>query len=253
MSNHQVVGYYISHKDKLLTDLDSTLEIMKDKLALRFGKELADRVRREIRKEYKILIPEIPYIPGWRHKYLNAFLLITAQELAAYKALTKLGRPVEEVWVLCHEALRLRTAMIPSYKKWLLKKLLFSRFLKKIFAIRAKQQLKPHFGDFQIEYLVGRGDDFDLGVNYLKCGHQSFAMKHGGEKFAPYICMSDIALSNAMGWGLIRTQSLADGCSYCDFRFKEGAPTQISSRTPEVQSIIDEIGTKEAQYKGFNK
>ncbi len=26
-------------------------------------------------------------------------------------------------------------------------------------------------------------------------------MKHGGEEFAPYICMSDIALSDTMGWG----------------------------------------------------
>jgi 2-iminoacetate synthase ThiH len=59
--------------------------------------------------------------------------------------------------------------------------------------------------------------------------------------------MSDIALSDAMGWGLIRTQTLADGCHYCDFRFKKGAVTQISSKTLEVQDAIDRIRDKEAE------
>jgi hypothetical protein len=72
-------------------------------------------------------------------------------------------------------------------------------------------------------------------------------MKHGGEEFAPYICMSDIALSDAMGWGLIRTQTLADGCDNCNFRFKEGTATQITSKTPEVQVTIDRIRDKEVK------
>lgn len=92
-------------------------------------------------------------------------------------------------------------------------------------------------------------NDFDKTALLIK----DRVIEQFGEKFAPYICMSDIVLSDAMGWGLIRTQSLADGCAYCDFRFKEGAPTQVSSKTPEAQSIIDEIGAKEAQHKSLNK
>jgi hypothetical protein len=104
------------------------------------------------------------------------------------------------------------------------------------------------FGDFQVQYLVG-GNEFDLGVNYVQCGNYRFAMTHGGEEFAPYICMSDIALSDAMGWGLIRTQTLADGCDHCDFRFKKGAATQISSQTPDVQQTIERIHSKEAKER----
>ena len=43
------------------------------------------------------------------------------------------------------------------------------------------------------------------------------------------------------GWGLIRTQTLADGCDYCDFRMKRDAATQITSKTPEVQKAIERI------------
>lgn len=82
-------------------------------------------------------------------------------------------------------------------------------------------------------------------MNYHRCGNIKFLNKHGGKAFTPYICLSDIALSDAMGWGLVRTQTLADGCSYCDFRFVKGAATMISSKTPEVLKTIDKIREKE--------
>ena len=82
---------------------------------------------------------------------------------------------------------------------------------------------------------------FDFGVDYVRCGNLELAKKLGAEAFAPYICMSDIVLSDALGWGLTRTQTLADGCSHCDFRFKKGGETQISSKTPEVQATIERI------------
>ena len=124
---------------------------------------------------------------------------------------------------------------------------MFSRLVRKIVARRARQELRVCVGDFEIEYLTGDGDEFDFGVNYLQCGNITFVNRHGGEEFAPYVCMSDIALSEAMGWGLIRTETLADGCPKCDFRFKEGAATQISSKTPEVQETIERIRRKEAE------
>jgi acetyl-CoA carboxylase beta subunit len=53
--------------------------------------------------------------------------------------------------------------------------------------------------------------------------------------------LSDIALGDALGWGLIRTQTIADGFQTCDFRFKKGSETKISSKTPEVQATIEKI------------
>ena len=240
MPNH-IIGYYKSRKDKLLKDFDRTSVLMKDSLVSRYGEEFTKTLQRDVRQEYEQLIPEIPYIKGVRARVFNSFLLITAQELATYKAMKKHGKPPSEAWELCHQALRLRVAQIPRWKRWLLRNLMFSSLMKKIVERRAKQQQKVSFGDFEVEYLISEGDDFDLGVNYLKCGNHSLAMKHGGEEFAPYICMSDIALSDALGWGLIRSQTLADGCHYCDFRFKKGATTQISSKTPEVQTVISRL------------
>jgi len=114
-------------------------------------------------------------------------------------------------------------------------------------ARRAQQKQKVRFGDFEVEYLIGKGDEFDFGVNYLQCGNYTFVKRQGGEEFAPYVCMSDIALSDARGWDLIRTETLADGCPHCNFRLKEGGATQISSKTPEVQEAIEKIRKKEVE------
>jgi hypothetical protein len=241
----EIMGYYNKRKEALLKELDRTNLLMEDSLVARYGKDLASALQREVRQEYEKLIPEIPYIKGMRARPLNTFLLITAQELATYKAMKKHGKSSGEAWELCHEALRFRLAEIPQWKRWLLRLFMFSRPVRKIVEIRARQQQKVHFGDFEVEYLIGEGHDFGFGVNYLQCGNLNFVKKHGGEEFAPYVCMSDIALSDAMGWGLIRTQTLADGCHYCDFRFKKGGATQISSRTLEVQKTIERIRNKE--------
>ncbi len=248
MSN-QIIGYYNSRQEKLLKDFDRTLALIKDSLVKRYGEEFAKILQSNVRQEYEKLIPEIPYIKGLRGKIFNNILLITAQELATYKAMKQQGQSASEAWELCHQALRLRVAQIPPWKRWLLRNLMFSSLMKKIVARRAKQQQKVRSGDFEVEYLTGRGDDFDIGVNYLKCGNYNFAMEHGGEEFAPFICMSDIALSDALGWGLMRTQTLADGCDYCDFRFKKGAATQIDSKTPEVQAVIAKIRDREVKQE----
>lgn len=243
----QIIGYYSARKKKLLGDFNKTSALMKPSLVARYGNEFTSALQRDALQEFEKLIPEIPYIKGARARMLNSFLIITAQELAAYKAMKKKGKSPGEAWELCHEALRLRLAEISKWRRWLLRSFMFSRLVRKIMARRARQQQKVRFGDFEIEYVLGDEGEFDFGVNYLQCGNHTFVKKYGEDEFAPFVCMSDIALSEAMGWGLIRTQTLADGCAHCDFRFKRGVATQISSKTWEVQKTIEKIRMKEAE------
>ena len=243
----QIIGYYTPRKEKLLRDFDITSALMSASLIGGYGDESANKMRREASRQYKELIPKIPHIKGPRARMLNTFLLISAQELAVYRAMAEYGKPPGEAWELCHEALRLRLAGFPQWKRRLVRRFMFSRFVGRIMARRVRKGQKDRFGDFEIEYLVGEADDFDFGVNYLQCGNFEFVKRHGGEEFAPYVCMSDIVLGQTMGWGLRRTQTLADGCLYCDFRFKDGATTQITSKTPQVQETIERIRKREAE------
>lgn len=131
-------------------------------------------------------------------------------------------------------------------KCWLLARLMYSSFVKRRIQKRAEEGQQLRFGDFEVKYVIGNGKNFDFGVDYVRCSIYQFMQDQGAEEFAPYVCMSDIALSDALGWGLIRTETLADGRERCDFRFKKGGRTQISSKTPEVQATIEKIIKKEA-------
>ncbi len=226
------MSYYASKKTRLLKDFDKTAGLMQDYLVLRYGEELADRLCRETRREYEELIPEIPHIKGVRAGALNSFLIIVGQELAAYRTMKAHARTLEETWEICHEAIKRRMEKFPKFKRWLLKKLMYSRFLTARVKRRAERGEQMKFGDFEVRYVIGDGKEFDWGVDYVGCGHYSFLKAQGAEEFAPYVCLSDMALGDALGWGLTRTQTIADGCEFCDFRFKKGSKSRISSKTP---------------------
>lgn len=64
------------------------------------------------------------------------------------------------------------------------------------------------------------------------------AARQGAAEFAPYICPSDILYSDALGWGLTRTMTLAEGAPKCDFRFKRSGPIRVA--VPEsLRPVVD--------------
>ncbi len=235
------MNYYLPKKSKLLKDFDKTADLTQDYLVKHYGEELAEKLYSETRQEYEKIIPEIPHIEGPRARALNLFLLIVAQELAVYRIMKKHGKTLGETWEICHEAIKLRMEKFSKIKRWLLKKLMYSNFLMKRVKRRVERGEQLKFGDFEVKYLIGDGKEFDWGVDYVACGNYNFLKAQGAEEFAPYVCLSDMALGDALGWGLIRTQTIADGFQTCDFRFKKGSETKISSKTPEVQATIEKI------------
>lgn len=227
--------------ESLLRDFDETARLARRFLADRYGEEGADALHRAARQHYQEIIPRVPRISGPRARVLNVFLRITAQEVAAYKAVKERGGTAAEAWEICHEALRLRMKRFPNWKRWALGRFMHSGITRRIAARRERRKKQTRFGDFAVRYLTGDGSDFDFGVDYLQCGNLELVKELGAEEFAPYVCMSDVVLSNDLGWGLVRTQTLADGFGYCDFRFKKDGETRITSKTSDVQETVERI------------
>ena len=243
-------GYYVSRKGKLLKSFDKTADLVKESVISRYGNDLAETIRRETRREFQSIIPHIPRIDG--PPALNLFLRITAMEISVYKAMKKRGKTPAEAWEVCHQALRLRTERIPRIARFLSKHYMFADIVKRRAGKVAQQSQKKPFGDFAFNYVEGDGKEFDWGVDYTGCSNYEFVKQQEAKEFAPYVCLSDIALSEAMGWGLIRTETLADGCDRCDFRFKKGGETRISSTIPEVQATIERIKNRETKSDNIN-
>jgi hypothetical protein len=70
------------------------------------------------------------------------------------------------------------------------------------------------------------------GVNYRRCAIRELALSQGAADFAPYICLSDIVGSEKFGWGLKRSETLAQGGTRCDFRFRKGGDTDVKVHLP---------------------
>ena len=241
-------NYYASRREEMLQGFDRVAELTKPFVAERYGADFAEQLHRDARQEYKAIIPQIPYIRERRGAALNSFLRVTAQEIAAYKAMKKNGKSAAEAWEICHEALQQSVKLVPAIKRWCLRNMMYSAIMRRRLKKLTAQGKQLGFGDFEIKYVPGDGN-FDYGIDYVKCGNYNLALALDAKEFAPFVCMSDITLSGVLGWGLTRTETLADGCARCDFRFKRGAPTRISSRTPEVQQTIERIAAREAKGK----
>ncbi|MFQ6035119.1 MAG: L-2-amino-thiazoline-4-carboxylic acid hydrolase [Sedimentisphaerales bacterium] len=228
MVRKQIDNYYISRKSKLLKDFDKTVNIVKRIFVSRYGAEFANTILKQARQEFETLIPHLPYIGG-NAPALRLFLVTSVYELALYKAMKKHSKTAEEAWGLCHEALKVRLETIPRFVRYLLKFLLFSNFIKKRTRKIAEKTQKHPLGDFAFRFVEGDGKNFDWGVDYTGCSIYKFICDQDAKEFAPYVCLSDIALSDTLGWGLIRTETLAEGFERCNFRFKKGGKTKVYS------------------------
>jgi hypothetical protein len=92
----------------------------------------------------------------------------------------------------------------------------------------AESQQRPYPDGWVAVFVEGDGKTFDYGVDYLECGICKFLASQGAPELAPYLCVADIHYSEAFGWGLQRTQTLAEGHGRCDFRFKKGGKTKVA-------------------------
>jgi hypothetical protein len=235
---NEIIGYYCKKKKTLLYDFNQTIELMKNEQ--KHIEIITDSLQNELILEYENIIPEIPYFKGYRQRMFNNMLIITSQVLAVYKVFKKYDKKPDEVWEICHTALLLRLQQIPSRKKWLMNKM-WNTLIRAVMMRRALRNVKETLGNFELEYIKGNKEGYDYGINYTKCGHHKFLREHKAEEILPYVCLADISLSDAFGWGLTRTQTIGDGCTHCDFRFKKGAATKITSKKREVQKIIDKL------------
>ncbi len=235
-------GHYLPEKHKLLNKFDKTAKKVRGVFVSRYGEAMADTLILDARYEFKKIIPEIPYVDG--PPALNVFFRMTAMEVALYKAMKGYGKGPAEAWGVCHAAIRIWAEGIPGYVKFFIRFSMFSPITKFRARRISKKTLKKPMGGFVLKYVEGDGEAFDWGVDYLACSILKFVEKQGVSEFAPYVCMSDVPMSDVMGWGLIRSETLADGCVRCDFRFKKGGLTMVSSRTNDVHATIEGLKSR---------
>ena len=218
-------NYYLKRKKRLLLEFDLVARSARAVIEAYFG-ENARALTAETRREFENLIPQFPYIGGKQPH--TEFIIFTGMLLAVYRVNKAHGKNAEQTGEMVFEMGRAFLNSFPTFLLRLFMPLNFSRRyldLVRKGAIESQQRKYPE-GNV-INFIEGDGVTFDYGVDYLECASCKFLAKQGAPEIAPYLCPVDILFSEALGWGLTRTTTLAGGADRCDFRFKKGGRTNV--------------------------
>ena len=223
--------------ERLVGGFNRYLERSADALVTRFGEETAAAMRGEMLDEYRRLIPEVPYIGGWRDSH-SGHLTFTARALALHRVVIRHGGSVEDSgWVL-HRMMETEMERIPRVVRHGMGRFRFTRLGKWWEEAGArKSQAREYPGDWVSVRFDGDGEAFDFGIDHTECGNVKYLNAQDADELTPYICDLEYVTIKAMGFGVQRTKTLAWGCDRCDFRFsKHGVtsapwPPEFAERT----------------------
>lgn len=176
------------------------------------------------------MLPTIPD-PGALAPQMRAFTVSGAIYVAFYLALHAEGWDAARVWKVLERATALHFERMSGFEKRLASDGMFSWPMKALSRWLAARSQRAPLGGWAFEFHEADGES-DYGVTYTRCAIRELAVAHGAAEIAPYICLADITGSRAFGWGLTRTETIAQGASRCDFRFKRGADTRVRVSLP---------------------
>jgi hypothetical protein len=195
-------------------------------LGSHFSQEQVGRLITAIHTAYEGLAPQMPNIGG-KENIFTEWLTFGVYYLALYQVLKAEGMQVEEVGRVIYDAFQ----AMADYPGWLLSIASWLKYgesyQRELKAAAEMTQLKRYDGDWVAAFIEGDGEGFDYGLDITECGICKFYRQKGAEELTPYLCLSDFVLSDALGRGLVRYQTLAEGHPVCDFRFKRGRATYV--------------------------
>ncbi|MBK6512874.1 MAG: L-2-amino-thiazoline-4-carboxylic acid hydrolase [Polyangiaceae bacterium] len=184
------------------------------------------------RERLAAMLPTIPD-PGPLAPQMRAFSVGGAIYVAFHLALRAEGWGAPRTWQVLERATQLHFERMRGLERRLASDGLFSWPMKALSRWLAKKSQRQPVGGWVFSY-EGRTAEHDYGVTYTRCAIRDLAIAHGAEDLAPYICLSDITGSRIFGWGLSRSETLAQGGARCDFRFKRGGETDVRVKLPVV-------------------
>lgn len=79
---------------------------------------------------------------------------------------------------------------------------------------------RKYENDWVVNILPGN-DEYDLGYDYHECGICKLCQDEGCPELAVYLCRMDYVLADIMNMKLVRTGTIAEGASCCDFRYSK--------------------------------
>ncbi len=218
--------WFVRRRKRMLRHFRKLGVLARVPLSDQWGADFAGAVLTDAEPAFDALIEHLPD-PGPSAPHLREFMVIAAAQLALFEAMRVRGRSARETWLVCRYVTERRLFGLPRLVRWFGRVLFFAGFVRRRMKRLAEASRRRPVGGNVFDYVDGDGETFDFGITYHRCATHQLMLEHGGAELAPFLCLGDIPCSDALGWGIQRTSTLAQGCASCDFRFKNGGPTKI--------------------------
>ena len=183
-----------------------------------------DEIRQEVMDEFEIVLTQMPYVGGAASRMSDFFMRLMGF-MAISRVLRRHGVSLSVIGEIERETYKAQLLTLPEAERLASGRQFMSSENQELLREQAaKSTTKSHQDefpeDFVYDFLEPDPDDkFEFGINYKACGFCKFAARHGDKEILPNICGLDFDAYAARGIHLERTQTLAGGADYCNFRF----------------------------------
>lgn len=222
--------YYKKLRNRWAGIMTKQLNTSKEKLLERFGARKGTKLIDEFKQEFDQLILAVPRLDSEVSSIWERQLALTAIFLSIYKVLKRYEMKPDEAWEVCMIVYGSFLKAMPKFiKKKMGKSSLSNQTINNYRkdAVQLEKRVQPK-GDV-FDFVEGDGKSFLFGMNIKECAKVKFLEEQDALEFMPYICLVDKIISEAMGTGLTRTKTIADGFGICDFRINDKGIVKIDS------------------------
>jgi hypothetical protein len=228
-------NWYLQHRRRIMREIRLAMPHYRKLFVKTYGKEEGEAIARDAIQRFEALLPDIPYIGGDENR-LTRTLYLTAAMLAMYRSLMARGESTEGAARLIHMGSASFYNAFPT--RYLMRWGGRQQFGRKRIDQRTREaavsQERRYSGDWVFDVVKGDGQSFEWGLDYTECGIVKYLTREGAPELGSYLCWLDYPVFATMGVKLTRTETIAQGCRRCDFRFSRGQPVEVK---PEFLNV----------------
>lgn len=224
----------VADRQQLLAAFDGIVEGAQQVWQAEVGDARAEWMADRARARYAELVPNLPDVGGDAN--LDApFIPIAAWYVALYQPMRAAGMRAEDVGLLVYQLYQMELGRRPAADRQAEGDAWFGAANRqKLEHWAAWTQRRDYPGNWVATFVAGDGRHFDFGYDYSECGVVKYLRAQGVAELAPFVCLNDFSKSAALGTGLERHKTLAQGDDHCDFRFRRGRPVTQNWQTEIV-------------------
>ena len=222
--------YFIKKKEMLIKKFNKLCVRIEGKIAKSYNKNFAVRIIFQAKKEYKDLIPRIPYFGGIINPF-NEIIIIVAQMAAVHKSMKQNGKSAEETVLIFYDIVDDLFKRMPKLFLCFGQKFVFSPvFIKLMQKISKRMSEMNDPNGFDFHYYKDNSKENDWHFVAKRCGIVNFFRQEGCEDLAPYCNFVNAIQGKAFNMGVHCKACLGAGDATCEEYMKQGRETVIPER-----------------------